>query len=70
MTLNAQIIEKNGKKEFAVLPYKEFLKLQAAVDDYEDLQCLRAAKTAEAHAASIGLDELKLQLEKRSRRRK
>ena len=28
MVVNAQIIKKNGKKEFAVLPYDEFQKIQ------------------------------------------
>ena len=52
-TLNAQIIKKAGKKEYAVIPYEEFLKLQEALDDYEDLRCLRAAKAAERNAATI-----------------
>jgi hypothetical protein len=26
-TLHAQIIKKNGKKEYAVLPYKEFIRI-------------------------------------------
>ena len=40
----AQIITKAGKKEFAVIPYKEFLKMQEQLEDYKDLCALREAK--------------------------
>lgn len=43
MHLKVQIIEKDGKKAFAVLPYEEFLRLQEELEDYEDLRCLREA---------------------------
>ena len=42
--MTAQIIEKAGKKEFAVIPYKEFLKMQEALEDYHALKELRKAK--------------------------
>ena len=42
--MSAQIIEKNGRKEFAVLPYREYLSIQRKLEDYEDLRALRAAK--------------------------
>ena len=57
--LHAQIITKNGRGEYAILPYKEFLKLQEQLEDYEDLRCLREAKQAEKDAPSIGMAELK-----------
>ncbi|MBC2596415.1 type II toxin-antitoxin system Phd/YefM family antitoxin [Ruficoccus amylovorans] len=50
MSIHPQIIEKEGKKEFVVLPYEEFLKIQEALNDFQDLQDLRAAK-AEAEAS-------------------
>jgi PHD/YefM family antitoxin component YafN of YafNO toxin-antitoxin module len=59
MVVNAQIIKKNGKKEFAVLPYDEFQKIQEELASYEDLRCLREAKMAERNAPTIGLEELK-----------
>lgn len=59
MVVNAQIIKKNGKKEFAVLPYDEFQKIQEELASYEDLRCLREAKMAERNAPTIGLAELK-----------
>jgi len=57
--LHAQIIKKDGKKEFVVLPCEEFLKVQEQLQDFEDLRCLREAKEAEKDAATIGIDELR-----------
>jgi hypothetical protein len=63
----AQIIKKNGKKEFAVLPYADFLKIQEDLADYEDLRCLREAKKAESGAPTVGLSDLKRSLAKRTK---
>ena len=35
--MNVQIIEKNGKPEWAVIPYAEYQKLQEAFEDAEDI---------------------------------
>lgn len=42
--MKAQIIEKHGKKEFAIIPYKDFLRIQEDLEDYADLKDLRKAK--------------------------
>jgi hypothetical protein len=68
VTLHPQIIKKNGKNEYAVLPYREFLKLQEELEEYEDLRCLREAKKAERGAPTIGLAELRKKIAKRTRR--
>ncbi|MCP4625381.1 MAG: helix-turn-helix domain-containing protein [bacterium] len=36
--MNVQIIEKNGKPEWAVIPYKEFEVIQEALEDAEDIR--------------------------------
>jgi DNA-binding Xre family transcriptional regulator len=36
--MNIQIIEKNGKPEWAVIPFKEYEKIQAALEDAEDIK--------------------------------
>jgi DNA-binding XRE family transcriptional regulator len=36
--MNAQIIEKNGKPEWAVIPYGEFIKIQKILEDAEDIK--------------------------------
>jgi len=44
MNMVAQIIQKAGKNEFAVIPYDEFLRMQEELEDLRDLQELRKAK--------------------------
>jgi DNA-binding XRE family transcriptional regulator len=36
--MSVQIIEKNGKPEWAIIPFKEYLKLQDALEDAEDIR--------------------------------
>jgi hypothetical protein len=69
VSLRPQIIKKNGKKEYAVLPYEEFLKVQEELEDYEDLRCLREAKEAEKEAPTVGMSELKKKIGMRTSRR-
>jgi PHD/YefM family antitoxin component YafN of YafNO toxin-antitoxin module len=61
-TLNIQIIKKNGKKEYVIIPYKEFLKVQEELDDYHNLRDLREAKENEGYSPSVSIDEVKSQL--------
>lgn len=59
MNLHPQVIEKEGRKEFVILPYEEFMKLQEALEDYEDLRDLRNAKAESAAEEAISLNEAK-----------
>ncbi len=59
VTLTAQIIKKKGKKEYAVIPYHEFIELQEELNNYEDLRCLREAKAIEKDSPTISIDEIK-----------
>jgi len=68
MVINAQLIKKNGKKEYAILPYEEFQKIQEELDSYDDLRCLREAKAAEKDAPTIGVAELKKRIAGRKTR--
>jgi hypothetical protein len=45
VTLNPQIIKKDGNNEFVVLPYIEFIELKKMLEDYEDILALRTAKS-------------------------
>jgi PHD/YefM family antitoxin component YafN of YafNO toxin-antitoxin module len=65
--VHAQIIKKNGKKEYVVLPYEEFLRIQEELEDYQDLRCLREAKEKEKDAMTIGMVELKKKIGRRIR---
>ena len=62
IALHPNILEQNGKKQFAVIPYEEFLKMQEELSDYEDLKDLRQAKEAEENAPTVGLEEAKKKL--------
>jgi PHD/YefM family antitoxin component YafN of YafNO toxin-antitoxin module len=68
VTLHAQIIKKNGKKDYVVLPYEEFLKVQEELEDYDDLRSLREAKEMEKDAPTIGMAELKKKVRRRTSR--
>ncbi len=56
--MEAQIIEKRGKKEFAVIPYKEFLRMQEELEDYYDLLALRQAKTDSRNQKGRSFDKI------------
>lgn len=60
--LHPQILEKDGKKEFVVLPYEEFLRVAEELANYHDLQLLRTAKQEEQKAATMSLSEVKAEL--------
>ncbi len=60
--LHPQMIEKDGKREFVILPYEEFVRVEEELADYYDLQVLRAAKQEEGHAPTQTLAEVKAEL--------
>ena len=65
ITLHPEILTKNGKKEFAVLPYDEFVAMQERLADAEDLLELRKAKRTEGKKRSIPLADVKRRLQLR-----
>jgi PHD/YefM family antitoxin component YafN of YafNO toxin-antitoxin module len=62
INIHPNILEKNGKKQFAILPYSEFIKIQNELEDYEDLKLLRQAKRKEADSPTLSMDEAKARL--------
>lgn len=60
--LHPEILMKNGKKEFVILTYEEFVALQERLADAEDLAGLRKAKRAEGKKRSIPLSKVKREL--------
>lgn len=54
-----EFLKKNGKNEFVVLPYEEFVAIQELLADAEDLIELRLAKSAEGNAPTVSLEEVK-----------
>ena len=59
LMLHPEILSKDGKKQFAVLPYEEFLEIQADADDLFDL---RKARKTEVKKLSYSMADLKAQL--------
>lgn len=57
--LHPEFISKNGQKEFAVLPYEEFLQIQELLEDLENIRDLREAKQEEKDSPSVYLDDIK-----------
>jgi hypothetical protein len=58
MSIHPQIIERAGKKEFAVIPYDEFLLIQEALEDYDDLRLLREEKASSANEPARPLEDI------------
>jgi hypothetical protein len=58
MLLHPQVIEKEGKKEFVVLPYEEFVQIQEALEDFEDLRDLREEREKSLDAQTRSLREI------------
>lgn len=59
IVLNPNFLEKNGIREYAILPYEEFIRLQDELADYEDLRLLREAKVIEAESPSVSFNDVK-----------
>ena len=60
--LSPRFLEKDGKKEFAILPYEEFEQVIEELTDYQDLKDLRAAKAEEEKAPGVSLAEVRKKL--------
>ncbi len=57
--LHPEFLIKNGQKQFAILPYEEFLKIKELL---EDLRNLRDAKEEEKDSLSVSLEDVKKML--------
>lgn len=60
--LNPEFLKKNGKPEFVVLSYEEFLLVQELLEDLEDLQDLRQAKMEEQDEPTSSIAEVRQRL--------
>lgn len=57
--LNPELITKDGKPMFAVIPYEQFLAIKEMLEDFQDLQDLRSAKQEEYNQPVIALNDVK-----------
>jgi len=60
--LHPEFLTANGKKQFAVLPYQEFVALQEWIEDTEDLRALRVAREENADEPSYTIEEVRKEL--------
>jgi len=51
--MNVQIIEKNGRPEWAVIPYAEYTRLYQVLEDAEDVKAIEAYLSAVAEGTEI-----------------
>ncbi len=56
--MKTQIIEKRGKKEFAIIPFENFVRTQEKLEDYYDLLALRQAKADSRNQESRSFDDV------------
>ena len=62
VTMHANILKRDGREAFAVLPYEEFIQVRDELEEYDDLKALRAAKAAEHGAPTTPLREVRRKL--------
>lgn len=55
--MKTQIITKGKKKEFAVIPYEDYLRMKEKIEDYEDLLAMDEAKADPDHHIRRPFDE-------------
>jgi len=60
--LHPEFLTANGKKQFAVLPYKEFVALQEWLEDTQDLHALRVAREENATEPFYTIEEARTEL--------
>ena len=70
MTWKPQILIRNGKPEYAVLPYDQYEEMQACLEDAADLIALDRARRQDAGKPTIGIDEMMRRLGMRSTKKK
>jgi len=62
ITLHPEFLINEGRKEFVILPYDEFIVLNGLLEDAEDIFLLRAAKQEEKDKPSISIADVKKEL--------
>ena len=58
MKLHPEILRKDGKEQFAVLPWEEFVALQELLEDAADLLEIQRARADDSDEPSVPLAEV------------
>jgi predicted DNA-binding protein (UPF0251 family) len=70
LRLHPEVLKRDGKKQFVILPYEEFEAIREAMEDLEDLRDLRDAKAKEVHFQGIPFAEVQRRLREKGKRKK
>jgi len=63
ITLHPQILKKNGREQFVILPYREFQAIQELLEDADDVLALEAARAEDdPRVPRSTLEEVQLRL--------
>jgi hypothetical protein len=62
VNLHPSFLKKDGKNQFVVLPYEEYVEIERLLEDHADLVELRTAKAEEAHLQGMSLEQAKRSL--------
>jgi hypothetical protein len=62
LQLHPQILRRDGKDQFVVLPFEEFVAIRELLDDLEDSRLIDEAKAADTGEPGVSLDEVKRRL--------
>ncbi|MBL9180924.1 MAG: hypothetical protein JNN17_02200 [Verrucomicrobiaceae bacterium] len=60
--LRPQILHQNGKPQFAVIPYADFLAIEEELEDAACVRILRKAKAIEGRSTTLPLNAVKARL--------
>jgi hypothetical protein len=60
--LHPEFLTSNGERQFAVLPYAEYLALREFLEDVEDLFDLREARESDKGDRSLSIDNAEREL--------
>jgi hypothetical protein len=59
LNLHPEVLKKNGRKQFVVLPYEEFVLIQERLEDAQHLLDLRRAVAGDKNEPGLSTNELR-----------
>ncbi|MDB5289320.1 MAG: hypothetical protein JWL69_561 [Phycisphaerales bacterium] len=63
ISLHPQILRKDGKEQFVILPYEEYVAVQELLEELEDNRLIDEAKAQDTGEPAVSLEELKRRLD-------
>ena len=66
--LHPQILKRDGKPSFVVLPYEEFVALREELEDLRDSRAIRGAAKKDKGKKRLSIDDVRAKLHSRRKR--